>query len=73
MWRTKVFERDLYTCQNCGEVGGRLEAHHIKPWSLFSELRFAIDNGRTLCKDCHKQTESYLNSNMKRGDLYGLS
>lgn len=54
-WRTKVFERDLYTCQNCGEVGGRLEADHIKPWSLFPELRFVLSNGRTLCKPCHKK------------------
>src|SRR3990167_578751 len=54
-WRTRVFERDLYTCQNCGEVGGRLEADHIKPWSLYPELRFELFNGRTLCYECHKK------------------
>ena len=54
-WRKAVFERDNYTCQNCGQVGGYLEADHIKPFALFLELRFDINNGRTLCRPCHKE------------------
>lgn len=52
-WRKAVFEKNDYTCQNCKERGKVLNADHIKPWILFPELRYEINNGRTLCTDCH--------------------
>lgn len=48
-----VLERDNYTCQMCGERGGRLHVDHIQPWSEYVEGRFDIKNCRTLCLDCH--------------------
>ena len=60
LWRESVFKRDNYTCIWCGNKG-RLNADHIKPFAHYPELRFAIDNGRTLCIDCHKTTDSYQN------------
>ncbi len=54
-WRKNVFERDDYTCQDCGQSGVILEAHHILTWALNPELRYDVDNGRTLCTQCHKK------------------
>ena len=58
-WRKTIFERDSYTCQVCREVGVYLEAHHIKSWASFPDLRFDIENGITLCKECHSLTDNY--------------
>ena len=81
-WRQTVFERDWFTCTDCGEyASAHLNTHHKKPFAeLLSEflkeydqfspiedketlIRLAIkwklfwdvDNGQTLCEDCHKQ------------------
>lgn len=58
-WRKAVFLRDDYTCQVCGNRGGKLNAHHIKSYVLYPDLREDVGNGRTLCEPCHKKTPNY--------------
>ena len=58
-WRNAVFSRDKFVCQDCLVKGKRLQAHHIKPYKLFPELRHELKNGITLCLDCHKKTDSF--------------
>ncbi len=58
LWRIAVFERDGYACIWCGSLE-KLNADHIKSFAHFPELRFAIDNGRTLCRPCHETTDTF--------------
>ena len=60
-WRSKVFERNNWVCQTCdkrSQVGERiyLEPHHIKGWTKYPKLRYEVENGITLCLECHRLT-----------------
>lgn len=58
-FRQSILRRDDYTCAWCGQHGGRLSVDHIKPFSLFPELRFDPSNARVLCWPCHLKTDTY--------------
>ena len=65
-WRKAVFERDGFRCLDCGvkayEDGVKslnLNADHIYPFSQYPRLRFMLENGRTLCEECHKKTLTF--------------
>lgn len=52
-WRRKVYERDNYTCQDCGKRPPVVYAHHLKSYTYYPALRTVVGNGITLCYDCH--------------------
>lgn len=54
VWVKMVLERDGHTCVKCGATTN-LQAHHIIPVSVESIFSADIDNGVTLCKECHEK------------------
>lgn len=67
-WRRAVLKRDNYTCQECGG-GHQRHAHHIRAVSEYPEGMLDIDNGITLCRECHKRHTlwSYLKPKRRKG------
>ncbi len=57
LWRLAVYKRDKFMCKKCGRKltkGRHLQAHHIYKWSDYPSMRYDINNGITLCWECHK-------------------
>ena len=68
-WRSGIFMRDNFTCQFCKVKGGRLEVDHYpktfshifyknkiqsREQAIDCEEFWDMNNGRTLCRKCHK-------------------
>lgn len=67
-YRRRVLERDHYKCVVCRKFQEKgLRVHHIYSWEDYKELRFALENGVTLCTECHD--EDYIGS---FHDIYGV-
>lgn len=68
-WVLSIFIRDNYTCQKCGNRGGNLHAHHIESFAQIfhnngiesvedaekCEDFWNVNNGKTLCMECHNK------------------
>src|SRR3990167_8835359 len=53
-WTRKIKERDDFTCQKCGLKDARIvQADHVKSKKLYPELISELENGITLCPNCH--------------------
>jgi len=73
-WRSDIFTRDNFTCVFCGERGVELNADHF-PKSFISIIKgykietlddansceelWNLNNGRTLCVNCHRETDTW--------------
>jgi hypothetical protein len=80
LWRRMVYERDNYICQACEQRGGSLHPHHKIPFILLlrqynitsveqafnCEPIWDVNNGLTLCHDCHKKTDTYGGASLYR-------
>ena len=51
-WRQDVKKRDENICRICG-VERNLHVHHIKPLATYPQFAIDLDNGLTLCGNCH--------------------
>ena len=51
-WRREVRQRDENTCRICG-VQRNIHIHHVKPLEKYPEFAIELDNGITLCGNCH--------------------
>ena len=72
-WCIESLKRDHFICTNCKTRDSMLDVDHIKPFALIihqnkiKTLEDAIkcpelwnlNNGRTLCRDCHKKTDTF--------------
>ena len=68
-WRSDVFTRDEFTCQDCFKKGVELNAHHLKQFKEIQEEydikiiedalkcneMWNVNNGLTLCVECHRK------------------
>ena len=56
-WREEVYKKDWYTCQCCGKSKNiNKQAHHLVNFARNEDLRYDVENGITLCEDCHYTT-----------------
>jgi len=57
-WRVAIYKRDNYHCviDNCECTN--LNAHHLNSWDTYTNQRYDINNGITLCEKHHKDFHS---------------
>lgn len=78
-FRNSVFERDKNCCKVCGQKSEILDAHHITDRNELPFGGYVLENGISLCPDCHWKAEAYHRSQHQSyelgyhpNDLYNL-
>lgn len=57
-WKKKIYAKCGFSCSICFCKNKKLNAHHIKEFSKYPELRFDVNNGVALCYECHRAVHS---------------
>ena len=57
VWKRLCLERDNEECQVCSSDID-LRIHHLNSFTRFPKLQFNLDNGVTMCEDCHREFHS---------------
>jgi hypothetical protein len=53
-WSLDVRRRDGFMCQKCGKGHAyTIHAHHIEAYNTAIDLRYDVNNGISLCRECH--------------------
>ena len=69
-FRNSVFKRDNYKCVNCSKPA--VDAHHIMERKLFDDEGYYLDNGASVCKECHILAEKTLLSTQDLRNKIGI-
>lgn len=66
LFRDRSFRRDKYRCRVCGakppkvaDIVEFLDCHHITPRTELVGGGYVMENGISLCADCHIKAEEY--------------
>jgi 5-methylcytosine-specific restriction endonuclease McrA len=71
-WAKAIVRRDRYRCIVCSS-NKKPQAHHLKSYTRYPELRLDMDNGVTLCRECHKKFHRcYGTTKFEREDFFNL-
>lgn len=70
-FRESVFARDKHICVICGNPAK--DAHHIMERRLFSDGGYYLDNGASVCAECHLDCESTDISTQQVREAAGIS
>jgi len=85
-WVSECMTRDNWTCRTCNKIGGKLQVHHKESFAallklynintvnqaLNCKLLWNVDNGITLCEECHKETDTYLKNKTNNQPLFNF-
>jgi 5-methylcytosine-specific restriction endonuclease McrA len=69
--RLEVFNRDNFTCTNCGSAHKEIQVHHLDYITGIEPWEYPLDMLTTLCCDCHAKEnertkhETYLLNSLK--------